>query len=132
MPEPTKASPREPASPVFAPYIVDAQQRYAALVNRAMEVMTNAVRNLWQSEIEFWRLGAEQASYAAVPRGTGKDAAASLSSWLEQWQKNLDATLEHLTATSQLCRQCGWDLYNVCEDGLRAAAKQPKPAREKP
>lgn len=131
MPDSARTSKREQAPPVFAPYVVEAQRRYAELAGRAMEVMTGAARALWQSEMEFWRLGTAQAPGFAIPRGTGKDAAASMSGYLEQWQKNLDAMIEHLGTTSRLFRQYGWDLYNVCEDGLREAAKPVRAEQDK-
>lgn len=108
---------------MFPAQFVAAQERNTALITRANEVMVNAARAVWESEMELIRLESEQLTNSLVPLKLGEDPAATVSACREHWRDGSEKLLNHMRSVSDIIRKCNWDLLRIYQEGLRDAGK---------
>lgn len=114
---------------VFPPNLAEVQEYNSTLVRHASEVMVNAARAVWDNQIEFFRHETEQITNTLIPLKMGDDPTLMLATYCEQWQEGSEKLIHHMRTVSDLVRKCGWDLFNVYQEGAQETARSFQPTR---
>lgn len=102
--------------------ILDAQQRNAAFLARANEILADAAKAIWASEMDLIRLESERASrlFQPVEGRTPQQAAAEYGA---QWHDNSEKIIAHAREIGDLSRKCCWQLYDLYIQNIPAGPK---------
>lgn len=121
-----KSKPTEDQS-LFPISMLETQERNAALLTRAAEVMVGTARAVWESQTELFRLETEQAAKALEPLKFGTDPSATVAAYCSQWREGSEKAIAHVRTVGDLFRKCGWDLFHIYEDTVRESLKPAEP-----
>ena len=102
--------------------LLDAQQRNAAFFARASEIVAEATKAIWASEMDMIRQESERASRLFQPAEgrTPIEAAAACSA---EWHDNSEKVIAHMREMSDLARKCCWQLCDLYIQSIPARPK---------
>jgi hypothetical protein len=111
-----------PAAP-FLKGLAEMPQLNTKMLTRANEIMSEAAKAIWASEVELVRIEAEEGSkllFLAKPAGDpGKLAAETFT----QWHNSSEKVLTQMRDMGDLMRKCGWELFELYSENMKVPAK---------
>lgn len=103
--------------------LAEMPQLNTQMLTRANEIVSEAAKAIWASEVELVRLEAEEGSkllFLAKPAGDpGKLAAETFT----QWHNSSEKILTQMRETGDLMRKCGWELFELYSENMKRPAK---------
>ena len=103
--------------------LAEMPQLNTQMLTRANEIVSEAAKAIWASEVELVRLEAEEGSkllFLAKPAGDpGKLAAETFT----QWHTSSEKILTQMRETGDLMRKCGWELFGLYSESMKRPAK---------
>lgn len=85
----------------------------AKMLIRANEIMFEAAKAIWESEVELLKVEAEEGSKFMLAAGTAGDPAKSAAQAYAQWRDSSEKILTRMRGMSDQMRKCGWDLLQL-------------------
>lgn len=124
MPAAPKAE--KPTPDYTAPFfkgLTEMPQLNTQMLTRANEIVSEAAKAIWASEVELVRLEAEEGSkllFLAKPAGDpGKVAAETVA----RWHNSSEKILTQMRETGDLMRKCGWQLFELYSESMKRPVK---------
>lgn len=103
--------------------LVEMPQLNTKMLTRANEIMSEAAKAIWASEVELARIEAEEGSkllFLAKPAG---DPAKLAAETFAQWQNSSEKILSQMRGTGDLMRKCGWELFQLYSENMKLPCK---------
>lgn len=89
------------------------------MLTRANEIMTEAAKAIWSSEVELLRLEAEEGAKLLPFAGRVGDPADAYT----QWHESSEKILSQMRGMSDQMRKCGWELFQLYAENAKPNGK---------
>jgi hypothetical protein len=103
---------------------VEAQERGAALMSRANDILAKAAAEVWGRQVELLKLETEQTINAFTPPKAAENAGVSVSAYCKDQQAGADKVIAHIRDINDLMRDCSWQLFSLYAESLQRLQKQ--------
>ncbi len=95
------------------------------LMTRANEIMSEAAKVIWASEIELVRMEAEEGSKLLFHPNPAGDPTKLAADVFRQWHSSSEKMLTQMRETGDLVRKCGWELFELYAESMKRPAINP-------
>lgn len=102
----------KPVTETVSDKLLDTQQRNVAFLTRANEIVADAAKAIWASEMDLIRLEGTRAGRLLQTPGEWANPR-SAADYSSQWHDNSDKIIAHVREISDLARKCCWDLCDL-------------------
>lgn len=103
--------------------MMEMPQLNTKMLTRANEIMSEAAKAIWASEVELARIEAEEGSkllFLAKPAG---DPAKLAAETFTQWHTSSEKILTQMRGMGDLMRKCGWELFELYSENMKLPGK---------
>lgn len=101
-----------------------AQKQAAELLASTNELLTSTARAIWDGQSDFLRHEMDQLSKPLTLFQPGIDIGAAAGAACDHWHDETERLVSHVRRTSDLLRDCGWQLLTLHRDNAENMAKQ--------
>ena len=111
------------AAPFFKGF-AEMPQLNTKMLTRANEIMSEAAKAIWASEVELMRLEAEEGSkllFMAKP--AGGDPTKLAAETFAQWHNSSEKIFSQMRGMGDLMRKCGWELFELYSENMKPPGK---------
>ncbi len=106
--------------------LAEAPQLNAKMLTRANEIMTEAAKAIWASEVELLRIEAEEGAKLMSFSAPAGDPAKAAAEAYAHWHDGSEKVLAQMRGMSDQMRKCGWELFELYSESLKSGAKAAK------
>ncbi len=107
--------------------LAEVPQLNAKMLTRANEIVTEAAKAIWASEVELLRLESEESAKLISFAKSGGDPAKSFADTYAHWHDGSEKILNQMRGMSDQMRKCGWELFELYSENIKSAGKAAKP-----
>lgn len=112
----------EPTAALAANF-TDVQERNAATLARAYDVLAKTTQAIWESEPELLKLESDQLMKAFAPLKAGENPVAGLTAYCEQLHEGSDRMIARMRHINDLAWGCGWQIAAIYAEGMQDMLK---------
>ncbi len=106
--------------------LAEVPQLNAKMLTRANEIVTEAAKAIWASEVELLRIEAEESAKLISFSTPAGDPAKTAADTYAHWHDGAEKILAQMRGVSDQMRKCGWELFELYSENIKSAGKAAK------